>query len=241
MSSEPEVLFADNHLLVVRKPAGLPCVPDSSGDESLFEQSKAWVKREGNKSGAVYLGIVQRLDRPVSGVVCFARTSKAAARLTRLFGQRAAHKRYWAVGAGLLPAGAPRSGELSQWLRKDPLKRRVARFERDPGDAKLALTRWREVEVHAAGNPPCTLFSFEPLTGRSHQLRLAACSLGCPLLGDLKYAPSLEPLADRSIALHAAELAFEHPVRRTPMRFSCPPPARPWWRGWQALEQQRDC
>jgi 23S rRNA pseudouridine1911/1915/1917 synthase len=230
-----DVLFVDNHLLVVDKPAGLPSVPDASGDESLFERAKAWLKVEFERPGDVFLGIVQRLDRPVSGVLCFARTSKAAARLTKAFGAKDAHKTYLAIGAGALPAGSPDHGELEEWLVKDHDKNRVTSFREEPRagvGAKLAITRWRRLEERVVRGARETLFAFEPVTGRSHQLRLAARALGTPLLGDLRYAPGSEPLADRSIALHARRLAFVHPVRKQPVAFEAEPPERAWWRGW---------
>src|SRR6185295_5940539 len=119
MAGPLEVLLCDNHLLVVVKPAGLPSVPDESGDESLLERAKEWVKQHFHKPGAVFLGVVQRLDRPVSGVLVFARTSKSAARLSEALRERLATKVYWA-----LAEGEPRedSGELVQWLWKDEAK-----------------------------------------------------------------------------------------------------------------------
>ena len=112
--AELEVLFADNHVLAVAKPAGLPSVPDDSGDESLFDRAKAWVKREKAKPGAVYIGVVHRLDRPVSGVLVFARTSKAAARLTEAFRSRTVAKTYRGVGAGAPYLRSPSKGQPSE-------------------------------------------------------------------------------------------------------------------------------
>ncbi|HKX46328.1 MAG TPA: RNA pseudouridine synthase, partial [Planctomycetota bacterium] len=116
-----EVLYADNHLLVVAKPAGVATVPDASGDASLLDVAKRWVEREKQKPGEAYLGVVQRLDRPVSGVVCFARTSKAADRLTAQLRERTAEKRYLAVARGW-PAGE--AGRVAHWLRKDTERNR---------------------------------------------------------------------------------------------------------------------
>lgn len=236
------VLFADNHLLVVEKPAGMPTVPDESRDLSLLEMGKAWIKQEYSKPGEVFLGVVQRLDRPVSGVICFARTSKAAARLTKAFGEQAAHKTYLAIGVGELDAGLGREGEVRQWLVKDRESNRVTAFASEPtgrdsrggakGGAKLAVTRWRWQEQISVAGGARTLLEMEPVTGRSHQLRLAARSLGVTLLGDVKYGRGSEPLEDRSIALHAWRLEFEHPVKREKVEFEVLPPERDWWRGW---------
>ena len=227
MSARPdlEVVHCDNHLLVVAKPAGVPVAPDDSGDESLLERAKAWVKREFEKPGRVYLGLVHRLDRPVSGVVVFARTSKAAARLSEQFREGRVHKVYRGLVVGR-PRG--KSGELEQWLRKDAQRNRVEVVAPATRDAKPARTRWRVLR-ELGGR---TLLELEPLTGRSHQLRLAAAKgLGCPLLGDVKYGAP-QPLADRSVALHARLLEVDHPTLRARVTLCCPPPAEPWWRAW---------
>jgi len=222
VSAPLEVLHCDNHLLVVVKPACLPCVPDASGDESLLERAKAWVKREHEKPGEVFLGVVHRLDRPVSGVVAFARTSKGARRLGQQFRARGVRKLYRGV-----VAGAPRAseGELVQWLRKDAARNRVEVRAEGARDAKRAVTRWRA--LRSSGGR--TLLELEPLSGRPHQLRVACAELCAPLLGDLKYGAP-EPLADGSIALHALALELEHPTRRERLRFECAPPDSPWWR-----------
>lgn len=225
MTAELVVLLADNHLLAVAKPAGLPTVPDASGDESLLERARAWVKREKHKPGAVYLGVVQRLDRPVSGVVVFARTSKAAARLTAAFRSRAVSKVYWGV-----IAAEPQGGEgvLEQWLLKDHARNIVRAVAHERPGAQLARTRWRVLARAGTGRERRVLLELCPETGRAHQLRVAAASLGCPLLGDLKYgAPAA--LADRSIALHARELELPHPTRRERVRVACAPPELAIW------------
>ena len=205
-----EVLYHDNHLIAVAKPAGLPVVPDASGDESLFERAKAWIKREYEKPGAVFLGVVQRLDRPVSGVVLFARTSKAAARLTEAFREGTVVKRYLAVTTR---PPEPRAGIVEEWLLKDPEKNRVRAVQPGTSGAKRAVTKWKTLEERPDGT---ALVELLPQTGRSHQLRVAMAHRGCPLLGDLKYGAP-EALPDRSVALHAASLELEHPVRREPL------------------------
>lgn len=222
MNATLEVLHCDNHLLAVNKPAGVPSVPDDSGDPSLLEIAKQWIKLEYDKPGAVFLGVVHRLDRPVSGVVLFARTSKAAERVARQFRERETEKTYWG-----LVQGAPRetSGEIEHWLWKDREHNRVHIANAERKDAKLAQTLYR---VLGAG-PASTWLELNPHSGRSHQLRVACASLGTPLLGDLKYGAE-RPLEDRSIALHARRLCLEHPTLKEPITFEAAPPKLAVWR-----------
>jgi 23S rRNA pseudouridine1911/1915/1917 synthase len=235
------VLHVDNHLLAVEKLAGEPVVPDESGDLSLLERAKEWVRAEFQKPGDVFLGVVHRLDRPVSGLVLFARTSKAASRLSEQFRARGVRKLYFGASSHE-PRGAKGEefGELEQWLLKDADERTVAPADEHTAGAQLARTRWR-VAGRADG---LVHLDLEPLTGRPHQLRVACATLGAPLLGDVKYG-AREPLSDRSIALHAAELDVEHPTQRVRVELRCAPPPRPWWawrnaaRGASAREERR--
>ncbi|MBK7874683.1 MAG: RNA pseudouridine synthase [Planctomycetes bacterium] len=232
---ELDVLGCDNHLLAVRKPAGMPVVPDSSADASLFDVARAWLAREFAKPGNVFLGVVHRLDRPVSGVVLFARTSKAAARLSEQWRAHRAVKTYWAVGEGRPTAG---EGEHVEHLAKDEARNVVHGVRAGAPGAREARTHWR-VLAAAHGR---TLYEFLPLTGRPHQLRHCARSLGTPLLGDLKYG-AREALADASIALHAVRLRVRHPTLATDRTFACAPPLAPWWdlahtQGWSEPTQR---
>jgi 23S rRNA pseudouridine1911/1915/1917 synthase len=227
------VVHCDNHLLVVEKPACMPTVPDASGDASLLEQAKAWIAERFDKPGNVFLGVVQRLDRPVSGVICFARTSKAAARLTEALRERRVSKSYWGVVAHAPEAAGDTARELEQWLQKDTQRNHVQIVSAGTSGAKPALTVWRKAETSKAG----TLLELQPRTGRSHQLRVAAASLGCPLLGDLKYG-AREPLPDRSIALHARTLELDHPTQDKRLRFEVPPPDTGWW-SFRACDELR--
>lgn len=242
------VLYADNHLLVVRKEAGEPVVPDRTGDGSLLERARAWVAAEYGKPRNVYLGVVHRLDRPVSGVVLFARTSKAAARLSAQFREGRVAKRYLAVcpAAPFAGAHAPRGGTVEQWLRKNRTRNTVSVVSPGTAGAQHARTRWRLVALAAAPGGAAAgaaaggraLLALRPESGRPHQLRVACASLGAPILGDLRYgAPA--PLPDRSVALHAAALGVTHPTRGERMRWTAPPPATPWWR-WTAATERRD-
>ncbi len=221
-----EVLYLDNHLLAVNKPAGVPTVPDASHEESLLDRARVFVQKEFEKPGAAYLGVVHRLDRPVSGVVLFARTSKAARRLTESFRSRRVEKVYWGVVAR---EPDPCEGELEQWIRKDPASNRVRAAEASTAGARLARTRWRVLAKAGKGRSSRVLVELFPETGRPHQLRLALATLGTPLLGDLKYGAAA-PLPDRSIALHARSLRVPHPVRDELLRLESPCPSLSVWR-----------
>lgn len=222
--SSPRVLYEDNHLLVLEKPACLPCVPDASEDPSLLDWGKRYVKEAYDKPGAVFLGVVHRLDRPVSGVVLFARTSKAAERLAAQFRERAVEKIYLGVVTGPAPA---EGGSLEQWLTKDAESNRVHVATEGEEGARSAVTEWRALERRG----DLTLLELKPRTGRPHQLRVACKSLGAPLAGDLKYGAD-EPLPDKSIALHAAHLAVDHPTRDERLEFHSSPPDVSVWQGW---------
>lgn len=210
-------IYADNHILVVEKPAGQPIVPDDSGDLSLLDEAKSWVKQEYGKPGDVFLGVVHRLDRPVSGVVVFARTSKGASRLTRSWQHKAVGKTYLGWSRRRPAGDLGEEGEWRQWLWKDRARNRV-RVERREG-AKEAVTAWRILKTGDWG----TLLELQPVTGRAHQLRVACATAGLPLAGDLKYG-SVDPLKDRSIGLHAERLVFPHPTREETMDFRVEPP-----------------
>ena len=200
-----KVLYVDNHLLMVLKPACLPIVPDSSGDESLLDQARAWVKKEYSKPGNVFLGVVHRLDRPVSGVVCFARTSKAASRLSEAWRSNTVFKTYQGLGVGDVLED---SGHLTQWLIKDRERNVVRVVTAETTGAKKAETKWKILRREKGK----VLFELIPVTGRAHQLRLAAATLGAPLEGDIKYGAT-KALPDRSIALHTGELEVPHPTK----------------------------
>jgi 23S rRNA pseudouridine1911/1915/1917 synthase len=214
-----EPLYEDNHLLALAKPAGMPVVPDASGDASLLDLGKAWVKQAYAKPGEVFLGVVHRLDRPVSGVVVFARTSKAAKRLQAAWQTDGeVVKTYLARSAADWPAGLAEEGEWRQWLWKDRERNRVTVTKRE--GAREAVTRYRRI----AGGSEGAALELAAVTGRPHQLRVACATAGMPLLGDLKYgAPT--PLPDKSVGLHAWRLDLPHPTRDERMRFEAPPPS----------------
>ncbi|MBK8180771.1 MAG: RluA family pseudouridine synthase [Planctomycetes bacterium] len=218
------ILHDDNHVLALLKPAGVPSVPDDSRDESALDAAKDYVKHRHRKPGAVFLGVVHRLDRPVGGVLVFARTSKAASRLSEQFRSGRARKTYLGLGEGLTGG---REGLLEQWLLKDEARNVSSVVDAGVPGAKEARTRWRVLGVSGGK----TLFEFRPETGRSHQLRLAARTLGAPLAGDLKYG-ARAPLEDGNLALFALRLELVHPTTQAPLVLEAP---REHWPQWARL------
>ncbi len=208
----PEILYEDNHLLVVVKPPNLPVQADSSGDDDLLNILKRYIKEKYAKPGDVYLGLCHRLDRPVGGVMVFARTSKAAARLTEQFKGRGTKKRYAAVVEG----NVPQSGALVSYLKETEGVKRVEVLPSPaPGakEAKLSFVKLAEQDGYS-------LLDIELLTGRKHQIRAQLAAAGYPIRYDQRYHPN--PMRGQ-IALWAYELSFEHPTKKERMRFFAPP------------------
>ena len=212
------VLYEDNHLLAVEKPPNLPVQADRSGDDDLLSILKRYIGHKYQKPGAVYLGLVHRLDRPVGGAMVFARTSKAAARLSRAFAEHAQDKRYLAVLQGALDA--PRL--LEDDLLKDPATGTVRVVPAGAPGAKRARLRTAPLCVREGR----TLAEVALYTGRAHQIRVQHAHAGLPLWGDARYGGGRP---GQQIALWAAALAVEHPVRHEPLRFLSRPPASGAW------------
>lgn len=212
MSEILDVLYVDNHLLVVNKPAGMLVQQDQTGDLDLLRRGKQYVKQRFDKPGNVYLGLVHRLDRPASGVVVLARTSKAAARLSDQFRRRTPEKDYLAVVEGSCPG----AGLLRDVLLAEEGGGRVVEAG-TPGGKEAAL-QWRHV-AHADG---LSLLTVRLKTGRKHQVRVQLAAMGHPILGDFRYGATRE-LDGRNLALHCYRLAVVHPTRNEWMSFSTPP------------------
>jgi 23S rRNA pseudouridine1911/1915/1917 synthase len=224
MASALEVLFEDNHCLAVCKPAGLLTQGVPPGLPTLEALAKEYLKERYNKLGNVYLGIPHRLDRPVSGVVLFARSTKAARRLAVQFQQRQVVKMYWAFVEGHVH---PDRGTCEDWLTKVPEQARsIPTSEVDP-EARLARLSYRCVGVVEGGS----LVEDRPETGRMHQIRVQFAARGWPIVGDQLYGshqpfgPAVELERDRAIALHARSLTFLHPIRYEPIEVVAPWPA----------------
>lgn len=227
MKTQPQILYEDNHLLILCKPACMPSVPDATHDQSLLEWAKQYLKDTYNKPGNVFLGVVHRLDRPVSGIICFAKTSKAASRLFTQMQEGLMEKTYLAVVQGTPEA---LKGTCTNVLVKDTKKNRVTPY---PADTKIengryASSQWKVLHTCAG----LSLMALTPLTGRPHQLRVHCAKLGCPILGDVKYGPG-PALPDGSICLHAWRLTLVHPTRKERMEFTVPPPETEAWMKWK--------
>ena len=208
------VLYEDNHLLVVEKPMNVPVQADASGDEDLLTTCKGYIKERYHKPGEVYLGLVHRLDRPVGGVVVFARTSKAAARLTEQFSAHKARKRYAAVVEG----HAPGEGRLSDWLLKNESTNTTAVVKEGTPGAKLAKLSFRTL----AREEGLSLLDVDLQTGRPHQIRVQLSHMGCPIRGDQRYNPDAR--VGEQIRLWAYALTILHPTLKEPMTFYALPP-----------------
>ena len=212
-----QILYEDNHLIAVNKAPGEIVQGDKTGDKPLSDTLKEYIKLKYNKPGEVFLGVPHRLDRPTSGVVLFARTSKALVRLNEMFKNHdAMRKTYWAI-----VQGAPKLSEarLENYLiRNEPQNKS---YVAKPGakDAKLAVLTYRTL----AKGDRYALLEVELLTGRHHQIRCQLAAIGCPIKGDLKYgAKRSNP--DGSISLHARQITFVHPVRKEQLTITAPVP-----------------
>jgi 23S rRNA pseudouridine1911/1915/1917 synthase len=235
VSDALQILFEDNHCIAVCKPAPLLTQGVPPGIPTLEAMVKAYIKVRYHKPGNVYLGIPHRLDRPVSGVVVFARNTKAAQRLAEQFQNRQVRKVYWAVveraARGELP---PPEGMWEDYLLKVKEEGRAERVSSGTEGARHAVLRFRHVHETAEG----ALLEMEPQTGRMHQIRVQAAARGWPVRGDIAYGarfpfgPATELARDRIIALHARSLTFLHPIRYEPVMVTAPLP--PYWEPWAA-------
>ena len=218
---QPQILFEDNHLLVINKPPGVLAQGDNTKDRSVLDIVKNIIKIRDEKPGKVYLGLVHRLDRPTSGVMVLAKTSKALSRLNKQFAEKTTSKTYWAIVSG---TAADTPTRLSHFLiRKQAQNKSYAHRKEVPNSkfSELIYTKKRDLDRY-------TLLEIELLTGRHHQIRAQLSVEGLIIKGDLKYGAK-RPNKDGSIHLHARKLTIIHPTLKEPISFTAPPPKDAVW------------
>jgi 23S rRNA pseudouridine1911/1915/1917 synthase len=219
---EERILFEDNHLIVITKKAGELVQGDQTGDIPLAESVKAYLKKKYNKPGAAYLGVVHRLDRPTSGVVLFAKTSKALSRLNEQFKNRIPKKKYWAI---VTKEFADQKGTLSHWMTRNTKQNKSKAHIKEVPNSKLAKLQYQRVKDF---DHYC-LLEINLETGRHHQIRAQLSAMGFPIKGDLKYGASRSN-KDGSISLHARLLEIEHPVTKEVLDFISDPQREGIWK-----------
>ena len=222
-----KVLYEDNHIIVINKAAGEIVQGDKTGDESLCDTMKRYIKEKYAKPGNVFIGLPHRLDRPVSGIVVFAKTSKALERLNRMFSEGGVKKIYWALTKGV---PVPAEAELESWILRNEKMNKSISYPKEVKGSKRALLHYRL----AAASQNYNLIEVELKTGRHHQIRCQLSSIGCPIKGDLKYgAQRSNP--DGSISLHARYIEFTHPVSKELIAITAPLPNDRLWQSFENI------
>ncbi len=227
-----EVIYEDNHIIIVNKQSGEIVQGDKTGDRPLSDIVKDYIKVKYQKPGEVFLGVVHRLDRPVSGLVVFARTSKALTRLNKMFAESEVHKTYWAivrseelrVKSEEFAAAIQGWQTLTHWLVRNEKQNKSYAYDHEKPNAKKAILKYRAI----AHSDNYTLLEVNLMTGRHHQIRCQLAEMGCPIKGDLKYgAPRSNP--DGSISLMSRRVDFIHPVSKERITVEVPLPDDPLW------------
>jgi 23S rRNA pseudouridine1911/1915/1917 synthase len=219
--TENDILYEDNHLIAINKRAGDIVQVDETGDIPLDEKVKTYIARKYHKPNGAFLGVVHRLDRPVSGVILFAKTSKALERMNQLFKSREIKKTYYAV---VRNRPQPPFGDLVHWLVKNPQKNVTKAHDQEVNGSQRSELHYRlagELEGYF-------LIQVNPITGRPHQIRVQLSTLGCPIVGDNKYGYPRGSLK-KSICLHARKIQFIHPVKKEPIDIVAPLPKDGFW------------
>ena len=217
-----EVLYEDNHIIAVNKKASDIVQGDKTGDRPLPEYIKDYIKKKYKKPGKVFLGVVHRLDRPVSGVMVFARTSKALGRLNEMFREKKVKKTYWAIVKNK-PQNTKET--LVHYLSKNQAKNKSQAFNREGNHALRSELSYKL--IHSLDN--YHLLEVSPKTGRHHQIRVQLAKIGCPIKGDIKYGFD-RTNKDKSIHLHARKIDFMHPVKKEPISITAPTPNDVLWK-----------
>lgn len=219
------VLYEDNHIIVINKAAGEIVQGDKTGDKSLCDTMKLYIKEKYAKPGNVFIGLPHRLDRPVSGIVVFAKTSKALERLNRMFSEGSVKKIYWAM-----TKEKPQQPEadIDSWILRNEKMNKSFSYPKEVKGAKRALLHYKQIDASQNYN----LIEVELKTGRHHQIRCQLASIGCPIKGDLKYgAKRSNP--DGSISLHARYIEFIHPVSKELIAITAPLPDDKLWQSFE--------
>ena len=225
--TDKDVLYEDNHLIAINKRAGDIVQVDDTGDESLDDKVKKYIAKKYNKPNGAFLGVVHRLDRPVSGVILFAKTSKALERINAMFKGREMHKTYYAV---VRNRPQPAEGNLVHWLIKNPQKNVTKAHDHEVAGSQRSELNYKLVgELNGY-----YLIEVDPITGRPHQIRVQLSTLGCPIVGDNKYGYPRGSLR-KSISLHARKLQFIHPIKKEPVLIIAPVPKDGFWEKFEGL------
>lgn len=217
-----EVIYEDNHIIIVNKHSGEIVQGDKTGDKPLSDTVKEYLKAKYSKPGNVFLGVAHRLDRPVGGLVVFAKTSKALSRLNEMFRKGEVHKTYWAITKN---CPNPTEGTLTNWMVKNEKQNKSYAYDQEKPGTKKAVLEYKTL----SHTPNYTLVEVHLLTGRHHQIRCQLAHAGCPIKGDLKYGASRSN-PDGSISLLSHEVTFVHPVSKTTVSVTAPLPDDNLWR-----------
>ncbi|WP_314352015.1 RNA pseudouridine synthase [Segatella oris] len=219
-----EIVYEDNHLIIVYKHSGEIVQGDKTGDVPLSEDVKCYLKEKYQKPGSVFLGVVHRLDRPVAGLVVFAKTSKALTRLNKMFRDGEVHKTYWAITKNLPPQS---EGTLTHWLVRNEKQNKSYAYDHEVPHSKKAILKYRLI---GQSDHYC-LLEVNLMTGRHHQIRCQLAHMGCPIKGDLKYGTQRSN-PDGSICLLAHHVEFVHPVSKQLISLDSPLPEDKLWQVW---------
>jgi len=232
--SKRQVLYEDNHIIAVNKPIGWLVHADKTGDVPLTAYVKQYIKVKYKKPGDVFLGVIHRIDRPVSGIVVLARTSKALTRMTKLFRDNEINKMYWAITT---EKPEELEGKLVHWLRKNPENNKTEAYSLERKSPKGAKRSELSFALKAA-RAKNYLLEVRPITGRSHQIRTQLSKINCPIRSDVKYGYKGGLHPDNGIYLHARGISFIHPVKNERIEIFAPPPNEQVWNQFKDIDSQ---